>query len=107
MTKNPALPFQITMAVLVAYFAIVFVLTYRLKARHPEAWREKTGGFTLFLHNSIGSGWKSLRYLIFTNEHRELGDPVVDKLSNAVRVVAVCYLACLVWYFWDLSHTAR
>jgi hypothetical protein len=94
---KPDLPFYAMISVLIIYFAIVTVLSHWVKRRHPQAWDEKMGRFTLFLNNSIGSGWKSFRYLIFTNEHRELGDPIVNAFSNAARVVLGIFVICLIW----------
>jgi hypothetical protein len=60
--------------VVVAYLAIVVVLSNRLK-RFPQAWRA-AGRFLLFTNNTPTTGWLFLKY-VFSDGYKTSGiDPL-------------------------------
>ena len=69
----------------VAYLSLVVALNRRLRTQHAEAWDQQ--GRPTFWNNSPANGLKFIRFFIFSNGYRSLGDKDLDVLAMTARAL--------------------
>ena len=86
------------------WFALLKVLFNRLE-RHHLAKYDSMGRPTLFLRNSIASGFATMKFL-FLREHRHLGDQTLSRLADGMLAFFAIFLVTLVGFAALLSSVA-
>lgn len=99
--------FTLGVSLVAVYFAIIFLMTKRMKDFHYDAWDKDLGRFSLFLNNSMRTGFLFIRYFIFTNRYRTLNDETLDKMTIAARVTFAVFFANFAWGLYLVAHPTR
>jgi hypothetical protein len=87
-------------ALVIAYFALVVVWFVLLKLLFNRLEREHSAKYqamgrpSLFLRNSIASGFATMKFL-FLREHRTLGDATLSRLADGMLIFFVAFLAVI------------
>ncbi len=87
----PVVFFALLFGMVIVWFVLIKMLFNRLESAHPQKY-EAMGRPSLFLRNNIEGGWKTLKFLV-TREHKALNDSYLSKLSDAMLVFFIVYLA--------------
>jgi hypothetical protein len=88
-TLSPVL-FPVLFGMVIVWFVLIKLLFGRLERAHPQKY-EAMGRPSLFLRNSIGGGWATIRFLV-AREHKALNDSYLSKLSDFMLVFLVVYV---------------
>lgn len=81
--------------ILVLYgFRLYFVMTTRLKRRHPDTWQQ-LGCPSLFTGNSAATTTRMTGY-VFSGRYRDLKDQEFSTLAGRWRVVNILFIAGII-----------
>ena len=94
MERAFTIAFAILCGLVLVWLVLVKVLFRRLQRGHPAKYKAM-GEPSLLWNNSAKTGWAMLRFL-FRREHKELGDPVLSRLSDFMLVFVCAYVALFV-----------
>ena len=82
---------------LIVWWALVRTLFKRLESRHPKK-HDAMGSPTLFFSNNLVTAYMGLRFLV-AREHRNLGDPGLSKLSDAMLLFLLVWIVLVALLF--------
>lgn len=92
--------FPFLMAMVLIWFLMVATLFKRLRAKHPETYKEM-GEPSLFWNNSMKTNWAMLEFLR-KRRHKGLNDKSLSLLSDFMLVFLAVYMALFLGMFFGI-----